>query len=133
MNRLTKWLAVLALVASVGGHWAVLQSVAWTTMLVRFSQTMPLTQALAYTFDGKRPCALCMIVQQGRDEQKKQDQQQANPAGKIEFGLVWQVMEFDFTCDVPPIPTPDFFSASDSIAPPKPPPRGLLPDNPTRV
>ena len=133
MNRLVKAIAVLVLIVSVGAHWAILQGVAWTTMLARYSQSMPLAQALAYTFDGKKPCALCEIVQQGRAEQKKQEQQQANPGGKVEFGLVWQATEFDFTCDVPLIPAPNFFSASDSIAPPKPPPRGLLPDNPTRV
>ena len=37
-NFLIKWLAVMALVASVGGQWAILQSPAWTTMLLNLIQ-----------------------------------------------------------------------------------------------
>jgi hypothetical protein len=71
MNRIIQWLAVLALVASLGGHWVLLQGVAWTTMLARYSQSMPMTQALVYTFDGKHRCKLCLAVQHGQQAEKK--------------------------------------------------------------
>ena len=72
MNRLLKWLAVVALVVSLGGHWAVLQGVAWTTMLARFAQSMPLAQAVIFTFDGKHPCQLCLAVQEGQQAEQKE-------------------------------------------------------------
>jgi hypothetical protein len=87
MNRLTKWLAVLALVASVGGHWALLQGLAWTTMLARFSQSMPLMQAVTFTFDGKHACTLCDWVATG----KKADQDNQEKLLVKKLDLVQQV------------------------------------------
>ena len=77
MNRLLKWLAVVALVVSLGGHWAVLQGVAWTTMLARFAQSMPLAQAVIFTFDGKHPCQLCLAVQEGQQAEQKESKLKA--------------------------------------------------------
>ena len=64
-----KWFgkaAVLVmLIFSVGFHWALLQTAAWGYMALRFSLSDSVGQALAKTFDGKHPCALCKIVKQG--------------------------------------------------------------------
>jgi hypothetical protein len=64
--RLHKSLVVLALVVSIGGHWAVLQSVAWVGMAVTYSKDASLSQALDKTFDGHHLCKLCKIVQAGK-------------------------------------------------------------------
>ena len=67
--------AMDALVVATGGHWAVLQSVAWFGMFVNFSQTAPVMVALEKTFDGRHPCKLCKVVQAGQESEKKQEMQ----------------------------------------------------------
>jgi len=42
------------LFAMLGGHWLVLQSVAWTRMLADFSRQDSLPAAISKTFDGGR-------------------------------------------------------------------------------
>ena len=51
-----------ALFLSAGGHWAMLQGVAWATMVHDFSRNGSLTQAVEKTFDGKHPCAMCKKI-----------------------------------------------------------------------
>jgi hypothetical protein len=63
----------LAVCASIGLHWAALQTVAWTQMLVTYSQNAALGEAVKKTFDGEHPCELCRLVQHGQNEEKKQD------------------------------------------------------------
>jgi hypothetical protein len=121
MNRFIKWLAVLALVASVGGHWAVLQSVAWTTMLARFWQSMPLAQAMAYTLDGRHPCKLCLAVQHGKQTEQKSTKLQ--PPQKLLLFLDLQTVAL-----LAPAPLEAEFRFLEGIPlrsekPPHPPPR----------
>jgi len=61
----------VALACSVGLHWAVLQSFAWSTMLASNLTRTSLSVALERTFDGKHPCALCKVVAEGRKSEKK--------------------------------------------------------------
>ena len=46
----------LALFMIAGGHWAMLQSVAWAGMVKDFSRTGTIAEAVTKTFDGKHPC-----------------------------------------------------------------------------
>ena len=62
-KRLSKWLVVVLFVLATGGHWALLQSVAWVTMAARYSQDSVLAEVLEKTFDGHHPCELCKLVQ----------------------------------------------------------------------
>lgn len=72
-QRLARFLVLIAAVQILGGHWAVLQTVAWTKMLVDYAQQDSLSVAVAKTFDGEHPCQLCHTVKEGRkEEQKKQ-------------------------------------------------------------
>src|SRR6185295_12505017 len=71
-SRLGKWLVVAALTCAIGGHWTLLQSVAWVTMAVNYSQTAPLNEALAKTFDGKHPCPICKLVTEGKKSERQQ-------------------------------------------------------------
>jgi hypothetical protein len=64
---------ILALFAATGGHWMVLQSVAWSAMLVQYSRGASLASAVEQTFDGKHPCALCEKIARGRHDEKKPD------------------------------------------------------------
>jgi hypothetical protein len=78
LMRLQKWLVVAALVLSIGGHWAFLQSVAWVGMAVDYSKDTSLSQALEKTFDGHHLCKLCKIVRAGKKAENAKET-------KIEF------------------------------------------------
>ena len=83
--KLANLMVAFTLVCTIGGHWALPQSLAWLGMLVTYSQEVPLSEALRKTFDGDHPCQMCKAVQQG----KKAEQQQASfkfPP-KLEFYL----------------------------------------------
>lgn len=59
------------LVVAIGWHWALLQSVAWVGMLANNARQCSLTEAIEKTFDGQHPCALCKVVQEGKQDEKK--------------------------------------------------------------
>ncbi|MDE1170681.1 MAG: hypothetical protein PW734_05650 [Verrucomicrobium sp.] len=63
--------AFLALFVLAGGHWAVLQSVAWARMVVEYSHEGGLERGVAQTFDGAHLCPLCMKVQQAKKAEEK--------------------------------------------------------------
>lgn len=69
--RLGHLLLILALLAATGGHWAVLQTVAWTNMLANNLRTDSMAAALTNTFDGKHPCQLCKQISAGKKSEKK--------------------------------------------------------------
>jgi hypothetical protein len=71
--RFGKFIVVVALVAMLGSHWAVLQSVAWTTMLADNLCTQSLTEAVTHTFDGKHPCCLCKAIAAAKKSEKKKE------------------------------------------------------------
>ena len=59
---------LLALVLSLGLHWTVLQSAAWVSMIVSYSQDGSLREAVVKTFDGEHPCELCRMIDRGTSE-----------------------------------------------------------------
>lgn len=71
--RLGRLLLALAVCATLGLHWAALQAVAWTQMLVTYSQHAALGEAVKKTFGGEHPCDLCLLVKHGQGEEKKQE------------------------------------------------------------
>lgn len=71
--KLARVLALLAIFAGSGGHWVVLQSVAWSRMLVAYAQTAPLPRALEKTFDGQHPCALCQKIATAKKSEPHRD------------------------------------------------------------
>jgi hypothetical protein len=66
-------LTAVALACSVGLHWFLLQSLAWTAMLADNLATAPFSVAIQRTFDGKHPCPLCRAVADGRKSEKKSE------------------------------------------------------------
>jgi hypothetical protein len=62
---------VVALLFLCGAQWFVLQSVAWTSMLITSSQHTSLLEAVKETFDGGHPCALCCKVEGARGHEKE--------------------------------------------------------------
>lgn len=115
---------LLALFAASGGHWTVLQTIAWSRMLVEYSRDATLAEAARDTFSGKRPCALCKKIREGRQQEENR-----TPLLKWErlpeFVPGWQRA----TVPIPPASTRHLagyvphLSADFFIAPPKPVPR----------
>ena len=63
----------LALFSIAGGHWAVVQTVAWAEMLRTHSQHGDsLAVAVEQTFDGQHPCALCQAIALAKSGEHKQ-------------------------------------------------------------
>lgn len=67
MKRLGCAAMAMALFLSLGGHLALLQGVAWATMVRDFSRSSSLTRAVANTLDGRHPCALCTKISKARN------------------------------------------------------------------
>jgi len=87
MRRVRVVAALVALGFFLGLHWGMLQAVAWTRMLVEFSQSMPIGEALTRTFDGRHPCALCLEVRRGRQAESEPIPGVPRPAVKLDFVL----------------------------------------------
>lgn len=119
---------VLALMLSLGAHWALLQSVAWVGMIVHFTREDSFTEAWSKTFDGQHPCAMCKAIHQGRAEEKKREQKQLKPGSKLEPGLVWQPVAFIFERGRPRLLGFEATAPSRPEPPPKPRPRTAVPD-----
>lgn len=121
MLRFSKLLLVGALAISIGLHWALLQSVAWVGMVVSYSQSAPLGEALAKTFDGQHPCKLCKAVTAGKQSEKSQEFQKSS--AKVDFFLDRNpvkifppVLEAQREWSAAPMTVP-------GLSPPTPPPR----------
>jgi len=121
--RLPRLLIVLALAGSIGLHWAFLQVVAWTGMVISYSQDRPVAEAVADTFDGQHPCALCQQIAKEKRAEKKAEYQ--IESSKVKFScvavafifstppLLWEAAAFDESADLlthaPPVPPPRIF------------------------
>ena len=80
--RFARWAIVLALCFSVGLQWVVLQGIAWTGMMIKFSQQDSIAEAVSKTFDGEHPCPLCKAVQNGMDGSGQSDDTSTAPSSK---------------------------------------------------
>ena len=54
-----------------GGHWGVLQGIAWAKMLVEYSQADGIRDGIVKTFDGEHPCEMCKSISKGRESEKR--------------------------------------------------------------
>src|ERR1700729_2601426 len=71
--RLSRWLLMGTLFLAIGGHWAVLQTIAWASMIVDYSRNAALTEAVEKTFDGRHPCRICTEIQKGQRSERTHD------------------------------------------------------------
>jgi hypothetical protein len=124
LRHLGRIITIFALCCAIGLQWIALQSLAWTTMLIDYSKRAPLCQAIAQTFDGAHPCALCHVVSKGKNSEKKQDL--GSPAPKIDMicvpsanRTVQPFVSFQYS-------TRHYLSFGLGHPPPIPPPRSLL-------
>lgn len=85
--RLVRFMLVcVALLHLSGGHWGVMQAIAWARMLVDYSAQRGLLDGVRTTFDGRHPCAMCRAISTATQEQS-QDEQKAPPVGGKDFSV----------------------------------------------
>ena len=123
LRQVSRVVMIGALCCAIGLHWVVIQSFAWTNMLIENSKRAPLCQAIAQTFDGAHPCSLCHVVNKGKSSEKKSDLQ--SPTPKIDMICVSRLSHLIR----PFVPVEywvrDFGPSLIGRSPPVPPPRSL--------
>ena len=88
LPRIARLVVVGAICLSLGMHWALLQGIAWTGMLISFASEGAVIEAVQKTFDGQHGCALCHKVKEGRNSNPEQPQQTSHSMQKINAVLV---------------------------------------------
>ena len=121
LRKASRLIVILALLASVGGHWALLQSVAWTRMIIERTHTESFTVAVQTTLDGEHPCDLCKRITEGKQHERQPEQAQVK-------------VKMDLLCErriiaIAPPSQPMIFQSGPTVGtpraerPPVPPPR----------
>ncbi|MEQ1861406.1 MAG: hypothetical protein ABMA13_15900 [Chthoniobacteraceae bacterium] len=118
--RLSKTLALIAVVQILGGNWIALQSVAWVGMVIDYSKEAPLSVAIEKTFDGAHPCGLCKTVSEGRS--KEQKSAKTRTLVKFEAVLARGVVIMEPASEAFEFPRLVETHSSPALAPPTPPP-----------
>jgi hypothetical protein len=124
LTKLSKWVLVFAMALTIGIHWPILQSVAWVSMAISYSQGTSVKEGLAKTLDGKHPCKLCRLVQEGKKSERKSDA----PSVDTKLDLFCRANQ-PLIWAAPQQQAPSRFRASILARyeqPPVPPPRHLL-------
>ena len=122
--RLGKLFLAIALVATLGAHWALLQTAAWTTMLADNLRTHSLRESVVRTFDGKYPCPICKAIAAGKKSEKKSEL--TRQTQKVEFPPTKENPVLIVPLDFRFLPQMDDFAESFVQKPLTPPPRGFF-------
>jgi hypothetical protein len=123
MRRAIQIIVLAAFVFSCGGHWYVLQAVAWVNMIRDYSHFVPLGEAVRMTFSGKYPCAICKAIA----EKKQSENDRLGALAKYDkFFPPLALMLAILVCAPVRFPRFSWFWSSRSDAPPTPPPRLAL-------
>ena len=76
LRKASRLIVILALLASIGGHWALLQSVAWTRMLIERTHADSFATAVQTTLDGEHPCDMCKRITEGKQSEQQPEKSQ---------------------------------------------------------
>ncbi len=129
-TALQRCLLLLAAAYIAGGHWGMLQVVAWSQMLAQYSAEKGLAKGIEDTFDGEHGCPMCRLIEEGQDKERRE-----GPALPARTELTLKLFP---AAGQPLIPgntetirersacafaAPPQLSAQWSVSPPSPPPR----------
>ena len=70
---IAKLIVATSLTFSIGGHWGLLQTIAWSSMLLDYSQNLTWTSALSKTIDPDTSCRICEFVQEGKQRESNRN------------------------------------------------------------
>lgn len=124
MKKIGHVFLILALLGATGGHWAVLQTIAWADMLAKNLQTESVGEAITKTFDGAHPCKMCKQISAGKKAEKKADL--TLQIKKLEFVSIRPAWLILAPQDFHTVPEPALNFESISHRPSVPPPRPLF-------
>jgi len=113
----------LAMFSIAGGHWAVLQGIAWVQMVHQYSQYVSVAEAVEKTFSGEAPCSMCKKIAEAKHKEEKapatvkldkkaetlsiaENELLQKPAARDFAYLLPAAMSFDGRADAPPTPVP---------------------------
>jgi hypothetical protein len=121
LRCLGRILTIIALCCAIGLQWIVLQSVAWTAMIVDHAKRATLCQAIEQTFDGAHPCSLCHAVSKGKTSERKSEAQAS--ATKIDILCVARRIQLKPRVTLLSYTTISCSNSERVYSPPSPPPR----------
>src|SRR5258705_1951082 len=98
--------------------------VAWTGMVISYSQDGTVSEAVVKTFDGNHPCGLCKQIARGKRSEKKAEYKAE--LGKLKCCYAPVAFIFKKPSALWEIPAPNEVAHLLTYAPPVPPPRSLL-------
>lgn len=87
-RSLQSLLCLIAALHLVGGHWGVMQMIAWAQMLRDYSQDRGVAVAVMDTFNGEHPCPMCDKIKAGRAQE---EQQKPASLPKADQPAIWLV------------------------------------------
>jgi hypothetical protein len=108
----------------IGLPWALLQSVAWTTMLIEYSQQTTLRQAIEQTFDGAHPCNMCKGISAAQHSPKRSPIEITTP--KLDLICTTRSISFSRRFEFVHFIATNAFLHERKESPPVPPPRFAL-------
>jgi hypothetical protein len=114
---------VVSIVIASGGHWAILQSFAWSRMLVKNIHDSPLAAAVEKTFDGQHPCDLCKSIASERAKEKNVPKSSTPEKVVLFFERTDVEVRVSAGADLPEPIVAEWLSKS--ILPETPPPNGV--------
>jgi hypothetical protein len=118
---------LLAVLATLGGHWVLLQSLAWGRMLIVFAQHGSLHSAISMTFDGRHACTLCVSIEKGRQQEQREDRKgplvRSEQAPELMCDLRGTPVPLPPRAAAPAVPVVPRWHPSFIEPPPTPPPR----------
>lgn len=127
-RRLGLICAALALFSLAGGHWTVLQTVAWIQMIHDYSQQAgSLAVAVEQTFDGQHPCPLCRKIEIAKSKERPSNSAASSARQDVKAKAVLAITSLvpvpaSGAILFPPETSPE--ASSRPQAPLTPPPRG---------
>jgi hypothetical protein len=121
LRKASRLIVILALLASVGGHWALLQSLAWTRMLIERTHTASFATAVQTTLDGEHPCDMCKRITEGKQNEQ---QPEKSPLGaKVDLLCERRVIAIAPPSEPMNFPSSPTEGMPRAERPPVPPPR----------
>ncbi len=86
VGAFAKALALIAALQLVGGHWAILQTAAWSQMFLEASQKHDLLTSFKIIFEPRNKCAFCKKIDAAQKEQRE-NAPLLNLVARLELGL----------------------------------------------
>ncbi|MEO6740914.1 MAG: hypothetical protein ABIP20_11725 [Chthoniobacteraceae bacterium] len=121
LRKASRLIVILALLASVGGHWALLQSVAWTRMIIERTHTDSFATAVQTTLDGEHPCDMCKRITEGKQSEQQEEKVQV----KVKLDMLCELRLIAIAPPSQPLnfPSDPTEGTPRAECPPVPPPR----------